>query len=315
MDILSEAFDAMRLRGGVYFRAEISGQWAIAIPSKRETARLHLVLQGDCFFRQSLDHEPVRLFDGDMVIVPGGRSHFLADRPGRQPIPLTQILGQHEPDENGTLRLEGKGKHRVRLLCGDCDFDTSLAHPAIATLPEVMVLKRSELGHDPWLTSVLRTAAMEADHGGFGMTAVLTRMLETIFIQAIRTRHLSENVTEVDFVKAISDPKISHVLKLIHASPELNWTITQLAKETGMSRSVLSERFAKKLGEPPMVYLRRWRLFRARALLRESNLDMLEIAEACGYSSVPSFSRRFTTAFGIGPGKFRKGTLPETQTY
>ena len=306
IDILSEAYEMLRLRGAVYFRAAISGEWAIAVPSEKETARLHLVLQGECYARLSPETEPVRLNEGDMVIVSGGRSHFLADRPGRRPVPLTKVLEQYPLAADGTLRLEGKGAQRVRLLCGGCDFDKSLAHPALATLPDLIVLRGAELGREPWLGGVLRTMAMEADRGGMGMTTVLTRLLEAVFVQAIRIQATSADDPQADYLRALADPKLCLALQKIHASPGKAWTVSQLAAEVGVSRSVLSERFSKILGEPPMVYVRRWRLFNARNLLRSSKMSMTEIAEACGYASVPSFSRRFTTAFGIGPGKYRK---------
>jgi len=77
-----------------------------------------------------------------------------------------------------------------------------------------------------------------------------------------------------------------------------------------MSRGGFSERFTRVVGSPPIEYLRRWRLIKARALLASSGLDMAEIAERCGYRSVPSFSRRFKTAFGVGPGRFRRSRDP-----
>ena len=307
MDVLSQSFEVLRMRGGIYFRAALEGAWAIAVPPEKEKARLHLVLQGECYVRRSLETEPVRLNEGDMVIVSGGASHFLADAPGRKPIPLPDVLTQNPPTPEGVLQLDGDGSQRVRLLCGSCDFDASLGHPAIVSLPDLIVVRSAELGREPWLGGVLRTMAMEAERGGLGMTAVLTRLFEAVFVQAIRARQWAPQSPSADFLMALGDPKVSAVLELIHEKPEAPWTLTHLAKEIGLSRSVLADRFAKTVGDPPMTYLRRWRLLSARNMLRSSGLSIPDIAEACGYASVPSFSRRFTKAFGIGPGKYRKG--------
>jgi AraC-like DNA-binding protein len=46
---------------------------------------------------------------------------------------------------------------------------------------------------------------------------------------------------------------------------------------------------------------------KARRLLRESGLSTQEIAARCGYASLPSFTRRYKAAFGIGPGAYRRG--------
>ena len=310
MDILSESFDALRLTGSIYFKAEIMGDWAIKVPSQKDAVRLHLVLQGRCYWRLSSAHDPIQLHEGDMVLVTRGEAHFLASRPGLRPVPLDRILKKHPPDSEGTICLEGKGDHRVRLLCGACDFDDSLSHPALSTLPEVVLLRAAELGLEPWLGGILKTMAMEAERGGYGMNTVLNRLLEVVFVQAMRTQALSQGDTAYDYLKALRDPKLFLVLQAIHSSPGEAWTVTSLAALAGMSRSVLSEKFTKMLGEPPMTYLRRWRLLRARDLLRYSMKNMSDIAETCGYASVPSFSRRFTDAYGVTPGKYRKsGTI------
>ena len=306
MDVLSDAFSVLRLKGELYFHAAISGAWAIAVPADKQKARLHLVLHGDCFARLSMQTDPIRLRPGDMLIVCGGASHFLADRVGRTPLPLDAVLAQNPPDAHGRLVLEGDGAHHVRLLCGICDFDASLGHPALSTLPETFLLRSNEIGSEPWMSTVLRAMAMEAERGGLGMNAVLTRLLEIVFVQAIRSQRTTPRDSRPDFMHALSDPKVSQALQVIHADPAANWNLTRLAREIGVSRSVLSDRFAKAVGEPPMTYLRRWRLFRARQLLQESGLSVPDVAQACGYASVPSFTRRFSTAFGMGPGHYRK---------
>jgi len=73
-----------------------------------------------------------------------------------------------------------------------------------------------------------------------------------------------------------------------------------------MSRTRFAARFAGEVGMPPMDYLTSWRLAKARRLLADTGLGMAEVAERCGYASVPSFSRRFKERFGVGPGAFRR---------
>ena len=78
-----------------------------------------------------------------------------------------------------------------------------------------------------------------------------------------------------------------------------------LAREVGISRSVLAERFRHFLGEPPMAYLTRWRLQLGARLLKSSNRSVAEVAEEVGYESEAAFNRAFKREFEVPPARFR----------
>ncbi len=95
----------------------------------------------------------------------------------------------------------------------------------------------------------------------------------------------------------------------MHAHPERNWMVDELAREVGLSRSALHERFVQYLGNPPMQYLAHWHIQLSARLLRESNRTVATIALEVGYDSEAAFSRAFRRMVGMPPA-----TWPKAQT-
>jgi len=91
----------------------------------------------------------------------------------------------------------------------------------------------------------------------------------------------------------------------MHEKPARNWTIEELAKDVGLSRSVLAERFANLVGIPPMYYLAKWRMQIASGLLSGGNTNIAGIAAEVGYGSEAAFSRAFKKLVGIPPSAWR----------
>ena len=103
------------------------------------------------------------------------------------------------------------------------------------------------------------------------------------------------------------DPEVGKALTLFHHRHAHPWTIAELARETGLSRTVFSERFRHFLGVAPMTYLTRWRLrLGARALAATSH-SVAQIALDAGYESEAAFNRAFKREYGLPPARYRKG--------
>ncbi len=316
-DVLSDVFATLRLRGGVYFRAELSGAWAIEIPAERRRIRFHLVRHGTCWAKVRAEPDPIRLMEGDLAIIPNGAAQILSDRPGRKPVKLSDLVTGGAIDPFGVLSYgtgagdDGGGPGgRVRLLCGFCDFDEDVEHPAVTSLPALMVLSARDLGAEPWVAETLRLMSLEADLAGQGMDGILGRLLEVVFIQVVRRLRAKAAGADLGYISALADPRLSKALLAIHGAPQRPWTIAELAKSSGLSRAAFAEKFTSAVGVPPISYLTNWRLMKARRLLRETDLGIDEIALRCGYKSLPSFTRRFKAAFGVGPGSFRRSLRP-----
>jgi AraC-like DNA-binding protein len=84
------------------------------------------------------------------------------------------------------------------------------------------------------------------------------------------------------------------------------WSVDDLGREVGLSRSALADRFIRLIGVPPMHYLASWRMQVASQKLRNTNASLAQVAEAVGYDSEAAFSRAFKKAFGVAPATWRR---------
>jgi len=304
-DLLSEVFATLRLRSDLYFRADLAGPFAVEVPAERRLVRFHYVRRGGCWLRGGGAETALQLTEGELAILPNGGAHILADDPQRPALPLHTLLAEAPPDSAGLLRY-GEGAGRVELLCGFCAFDEDIEHPVIASLPSMIVLRPQDLGAQPWTLTALRLLGLESELAGDGMRGILSRLLEILFIQALRQSGTTADDGAPGYIAALADPQLSKALSAMHRAAEHPWTIGELARVSGMSRARFAERFTRRVGQAPIAYLTHWRLMKARRLLRESELSTEEVATRCGYASLPSFTRRYKMAFGIGPGAYRR---------
>ncbi|WP_421882734.1 AraC family transcriptional regulator [Pacificispira sp.] len=303
-DPLSDVLDALRLTGGMYFTADLRGDFAIVIPEDGDTIRIHGGLDGDCMVTVP-GLPPIGLAAGDWVLIPHGATQTLFRDNSRPAVPLNEALSA------GTLTPDGRFQYGetgacTTLLCGFCRFRAGFNHPVLSQLPKVVVLRAAEIRNDPPLTALLGILAAEHDGGQPGGTAILTRSMEMLLLYALRRLTGKEMSATPGFLTVLADRRLRRSVEAIHNRPEARWTLSDLAREAGMSRTAFAEAFAARAGMAPAAYLRLWRMIRARDLLRHTDLDVSEIAARCGYESVPSFSIRFKKETGLGPGAFRR---------
>ena len=123
-------------------------------------------------------------------------------------------------------------------------------------------------------------------------------------------RRYSEEWTEgrTGWLAGARDPEVGKALALMHRQPAHPWTLAGLAKESGVSRSVLAERFRHFLNAPPMTYLTAWRLQLGARMLSSTSHNIAQVAAEVGYESEAAFKR----AFGLPPARFRRQSSPPT---
>lgn len=307
VDVLSDLCRSLRLSGEVYFRAAFGGDWAVEVPASRQEVRFHLCLEGSC--RVTVGHRSCTLAGSDMVLIPHGAAQVLScarvAEPSRGAMPLQAALDAGFA--GGELRLlGGAAEPDTRLLCGFCSFDDSGRHPLFAGLPALIRLRQNDLDGTPWISDALRSLTLEARRRRPGLEAVASRLVEVLFIQAIRDLTTLPGPAADSFMTALADPHLARSLAAVHRQPDGPWTVSSLAREAGLSRSRFAQVFTATTGMTPMGYLRQWRLLCALRLLRETRLSIEAIAGRVGYRSVPSFTRRFGAAFGVTPAAMRR---------
>ncbi|MCG8695517.1 MAG: AraC family transcriptional regulator [Minwuiales bacterium] len=306
MDVVSDILGTVKLRGSLYFQTALGPPFAVRVPPDRNTVRFHLMLGGDCLVSVPGLARPIALETGDFVFIPHGAAQVLSDAPDRAPRDLPDVLSEAGFTGAGVLRAGDPDAARpARLICGFCGFDDGADHPLLRSLPSHILIRAAEAMNYPWLGDAVRFIAYEAEGDNLGRSAIVDRLSEILFIQAVRA-HAAKPDGGRDFFGGLADPNLSRALAAIHAEPAAPWTLERLAREAGLSRSRFAELFHARVGQPPAQYLADWRLQKARVLLTETRLSTAEIAHRVGYASLPSFSRLFKRRFGVGPGQYRR---------
>jgi AraC-like DNA-binding protein len=316
MDTLSDVLRAVRLTGAVFFSVDASSPWVAETPSGSEVGpyimpgvehviEYHVVTAGSCW--GGLINEPaIKLEAGDIIVFPQGDSHVMASGPGMRGEPdyeSFRTLSQGRLPLS--LSVRGGGPERTQLVCGFLGCDARPFNPLLATLPRVMHL-RSEAKDGP-IRSLVELALAESTIQRAGGGCVLSRLSELLFVEVVR-RYVGQLPPEgVGWFAGLRDDNIGRALQKLHERPAHDWSLDELAKECGMSRSVLAERFAFLVGVPPIQYLAQWRIQLAASLLRSSKASLAEIAERVGYGSEAALSRAFKRQVGIAPALYRKG--------
>lgn len=304
-DVLSDIFDTIRLRATLYFRTDYSPPWAVTVPNYARAARFHLVIQGRCHVTLA-SGKSVDLGPGDLIVIPRGQEHVLADSPERTPAPLETVIEESGYDGNGVFVVgDGDPTASTQMVCGHYSFTEGADHPLLRALPEMIVLTPRDRARHALLDETLRLVARRIFSEGLGSAAAISRLSEVFFIEAVRVS--IETCPELArILGAMTDTQVGRALELVHQSPAHPWTVEDLATQVGMSRSRFAERFAEAMGMGPMAYLSDWRLQKALALLEDGRRSVQQIAQDSGYRSPAAFSRAFGAKFGVTPTDWRR---------
>lgn len=305
MDVLADIFETIQLRGTFYFRTDFSPPWGATVPHFGRVARFHHVVQGRCWIRVGTA-EPIELSAGDFVLVPNGASHVLSHAPTEEAPPLETVLAA-AGYQGETLFTVGVGDPTAatQLVCGHLTFGDGADHAILRALPSLIRIDNVERARRPWFDQVLRLLVSHVFSNHPGSIAVVTRLSEIVFIEAIRFAG-DEAPALRRLIEAFGDARIGRAIALMHKEPAKAWTVDMLAREVGMSRTRFAEEFREIIGTSPVHYLTEWRFQRAIAALSTGLRPIGEIARECGYSSPAAFTRAFSEWFGRTPKAFRR---------
>ena len=303
MDALTDILNTLRLSSSLYFRTELTSPWGIEVPSKEKVARFHIVIRGQCWLQVNED-EGIYMSNGDLVVIPHGASHILADTPTTTIRPLADVLEQVAYVGEGPLVYGGDGAGCC-LVCGEFAFDDLGSHPLLANLPKKLHVSGDSSYNTQWLDSAIGFIAHEATKLEPGAHAIIDRLSEIILIQVIRAT-LDATKEPIPFLSAFTDARINRVLSAIHANPAEDWNVERLGQLVNMSRSSFSNRFSELARMTPLQYVIFVRLQRASHLLSETPARLISVAESVGYQSEAAFSQAFKKQYGMRPGEFRR---------
>lgn len=310
MDPLTDLLNGVRTSGAVFNQSFLSGSWAMRFEDGSPMA-LTALLSGSVWV-MAQDSDPVRLGPGDAAVLCGGTPYVVADDPDTEPTVVVSAGGRclsvdgeelMAPPVSGIGTWGTADPGSTLLLSALYTVDNGMSRPLLAALPPLAVVEAS-LGDCP--TSLLAEVSREEP----GQQVLLDRTMDLLLVTALRAWFTRPGAQVPAWYRAYSDPVVGPALRLLHANPSHPWTLTNLAAQTSTSRANLARRFTAMVGNPPMTYLREWRLTLAADLLREPGATLAAVAGRVGFSTAFALSATFKRERGISPSDYRAGLTP-----
>jgi AraC-like DNA-binding protein len=207
----------------------------------------------------------------------------------------------------------GGGGEETRMVCGFLESSEFLVSPVFRTLPALHVDRTGDDKVSAVLTSTVKQILTFADTAEPGTEITLGRSMELLFVEVLRRYAERLPANAKGWFAALHDPLVGRALQFVHADPTRRWTVDDLAREAGSSRTVLAERFNEVLGQAPIEYVTNWRMQLASERIRNSTDSFAAIAADVGYGSLPAFNRAFKRVTGMTPGQLREGSASPDQ--
>jgi AraC-like DNA-binding protein len=192
------------------------------------------------------------------------------------------------------------------MVCGFLGCTSAESNPVLSSLPPLLKLKVEQGGAAEWIRSTFQYAAQEVSAGRPGSETVLAKLSELLFVETVRRYAEALPEGETGWFAGLREPYVARALALLHRDVTRRWTVDDLGREVGLSRSALADRFIRLIGLPPMHYLASWRMQVAALKLRNTSASLAQVAEVVGYDSEAAFSRAFKKAFGVAPATWRR---------
>jgi AraC-like DNA-binding protein len=307
----------VRLTGAIFFDVAAHAPWVAEqppreailpriLPGAEHLIAYHVVTEGQCF-ANIVGGEPVAVEAGEVVVFTHGDPHVVSSGPGMRADRATSdaVKAATAGELPCFVNYGGEGPP-VRLVCGFLACDARPFNPLIENLPRVIKAGGGAGSGRDWLGQFTRFAMTESADRRAGGDTVLAKLSELMFIEVVRQYLERLPAGQAGWLAGLRDPFVGRALSLLHAAPAQDWTIEELARQVGQSRSVLAERFTEMVGTPPIAYLAKWRMQVAWGLLSAGNANIATVAAEVGYGSEAAFSRAFKKVVGMPPSAWRR---------
>lgn len=307
---MTQVLLGLRLDGVEYGRCLMRGPWAVAFPAQA-SARFHFVASGGCWLRTA-GTDWQRLSPGDAVLIPHGSFHILASAPDVPTVDIATLSRVAVADNIYLVGSELQGQPQEGeppadvMFCGALRFNLDPLHPLIAMMPTVM-LAGDLAAKDATVPALLDAMEREVALDRIGACGILARLADALAASIIRAWVECGCSDATGWVAAVRCPKVGKVIAAIHAEPERDWNVPDMAALMGASRSSFAEAFTRTMGESPAKYVAKVKMFQARRWIAQDGMRVAVAADRLGYESEASFSRAFKRVIGHAPSAARGG--------
>ena len=299
MDPLSDVLGLMKPNSYGFRGLNAGGDWALAFQST-EGVKCYAIHSGTCWIALESEQEPTELHAGDFILMPGRSAFRLYSTPDAPVTDAYRFFPSFPAGETGTLNGGGD----CSGVGGFFDFAGLHTELLLGILPPIVHIRaqatREALG---WLIERLMRELRDPQPGG---TLMAGHLAQTLLIEALRLHLAERSPHSAGWLFALGDRQMRSVIAAMHAEPARRWTLADLARIGGMSRSSFAVRFKETVGEPAMDYLTRWRMMLAADRLASGRVSIATVAPAVGYESESAFGAAFKRTFGHSPREFSK---------
>ncbi len=298
-DTLSEMLRLAQAKASVTGRLAAGGDWSLAFPAP-EGVKFNAVVTGACWLTAPSLRQPVRLTAGDGFVLTRSQPYGLSSDPDRLPSPAGPAFSNAQ---GGWARV-GVGED-VQIIGGQIALAPVSAAFVLSGLAPLLVAPADAPGAErllPTLRQLVEEVAAEAP----GAEAMADALAQTVMVLLLRLGLSAGAGQTPGWARALADPNLARILALMQGQPARAWTVADLAREAGMSRSSFSDRFGALVGQSPIAFLADWRLHLAATRLAQGHTPPSEVAAQSGYASEGALSVAFKRRFGVTPARYRR---------
>jgi AraC-like DNA-binding protein len=314
VEILTDLLSSMRLSGGVFLDGEMAGPWSVwshltpqecaaYMPQPSHIVAYHYVRAG--WLTCEVPGKPAaRVGAGEIVLLPRNEPHLLHGPVAAEPVDGRDIM--LPPDAEGMYRVRVSGEGELtKIYCGFLG-STTPENMLLQHLPSVMVISLDDVADSAWIKRSLDFAV----HGlSRDAPEMVGKLAEGLFAEAVRRYVEALPPQQAGWLAGLKDPAVGRTVALIHQRYAQVLTLDDLAREAGVSKTVLGNRFRELLGESPMQYCARWRMSVAADMLRNNRQNACSVAYSVGFNSEAAFNRAFKREFGLPPAAWQRGQI------
>ncbi|EOC1763762.1 AraC family transcriptional regulator [Vibrio fluvialis] len=301
MDPLSDVLSLLQPHNQYYAGFDAAGDWSFNFPPYKDSIKFMAITKGSCWGMTEDSHEPIQFNAGDCILLNSGSRLILSSQPGLETLDGEALA---KAAANDGLAIHNGGGD-VFIISGLFSFKNSHVEVLLDALPSLISISKATEQAEVIRWS-LTLWAQELKNKQPGGALVATHMAHLMLVQVLRLYLETSKDMPIGWFSALTDKQISLIISAIHTEPEHNWTLAELARIGGLSRTVFAQRFKALVGSTAMEYVLRWRMLLAADRLKNTVDNIATIAFSLGYESESAFSTAFKRVMNSSPSQYRR---------